>query len=64
MLIPDTIDLSPAQASAFDQLLPEFEENGFELGRLSRPYGRNRGGPGDAHAWRGSIAARRIARRD
>jgi DNA mismatch repair protein MutL len=35
MLIPDTIDLSPAQASAFDQLLPEFEENGFELGRLS-----------------------------
>ncbi len=35
MLIPDTIDLSPAQASAFDQLLPELEENGFELGRLS-----------------------------
>jgi DNA mismatch repair protein MutL len=35
MLIPDTIDLTPAQASAFDQLLPELEENGFELGRLS-----------------------------
>jgi DNA mismatch repair protein MutL len=35
MLIPDTFDMSPAQASAFDQLLPEFEENGFELGRLS-----------------------------
>jgi DNA mismatch repair protein MutL len=35
MLIPDTTDLTPAQASAFDQLLPELEENGFELGRLS-----------------------------
>src|SRR5262245_3239987 len=35
MLIPDTIDLTPAQASTFDQLLPELEENGFELGRLS-----------------------------
>ena len=35
MLIPDTIDLTPAQASAFDHLLPELEENGFELGRLS-----------------------------
>jgi DNA mismatch repair protein MutL len=35
MLIPETIDLTPAQASAFDQLLPELEENGFELGRLS-----------------------------
>jgi DNA mismatch repair protein MutL len=35
MLIPETIDLTPAQASAFDQLLPELEENGFEIGRLS-----------------------------
>jgi DNA mismatch repair protein MutL len=35
MLIPDTSDLTPAQASSFDQLLPELEENGFELGRLS-----------------------------
>jgi DNA mismatch repair protein MutL len=35
MLIPETIDLTPAQASTFDQLLPELEENGFELGRLS-----------------------------
>jgi DNA mismatch repair protein MutL len=34
-LIPETIDLTPAQASAFDQSLPELEENGFELGRLS-----------------------------
>ncbi len=35
LLIPETLDLSPAQAAAFDQLLPELEENGFELGRLS-----------------------------
>jgi len=35
MLLPETIDLTPAQATAFDQLLPELEENGFELGRLS-----------------------------
>jgi DNA mismatch repair protein MutL len=35
MLIPETTDLTPAQVSAFDQLLPELEENGFELGRLS-----------------------------
>jgi DNA mismatch repair protein MutL len=35
LLIPETLDLSPAQATAFDQLLPELEENGFELGRLS-----------------------------
>jgi len=35
LLIPETLDLSPAQASTFDQLLPELEENGFELGRLS-----------------------------
>ncbi|MCW5968041.1 MAG: DNA mismatch repair endonuclease MutL [Blastocatellales bacterium] len=35
LLLPETLDLSPAQASAFDQLLPELEENGFELSRLS-----------------------------
>ncbi len=35
MLIPETIDLTPAQASTFDQLSQELEENGFELGRLS-----------------------------
>jgi DNA mismatch repair protein MutL len=35
LLIPETLDLTPAQASAFDQLAPELEENGFELGRLS-----------------------------
>ncbi|MBS1790134.1 MAG: DNA mismatch repair endonuclease MutL [Acidobacteria bacterium] len=35
LLLPETLDLSPAQTAAFDQLLPELEENGFELGRLS-----------------------------
>ncbi|HYE75771.1 MAG TPA: DNA mismatch repair endonuclease MutL [Blastocatellia bacterium] len=35
LLIPETLDLSPAQAAAFDQLSPELEENGFEIGRLS-----------------------------
>jgi len=35
LLIPETLDLSPAQAATFDQLLPELEQNGFELGRLS-----------------------------
>jgi DNA mismatch repair protein MutL len=34
-LIPETLDLTPAQAAAFDQLLPELEDNGFEIGRLS-----------------------------
>jgi DNA mismatch repair protein MutL len=35
MLIPETLELSPAQATVFDQILPELEENGFELGMLS-----------------------------
>jgi DNA mismatch repair protein MutL len=35
LLIPETLDLTPAQSAAFDQLLPELEENGFEIGRLS-----------------------------
>jgi DNA mismatch repair protein MutL len=35
LLLPETMDLSPAQTAAFDQMLPELEENGFELGRLS-----------------------------
>jgi DNA mismatch repair protein MutL len=35
LLLPETLDLSPAQAAAFDQLLPELEENGFEVGQLS-----------------------------
>ncbi len=35
LLLPETIDLTPAQASAFDQLAPELEVNGFEIGQLS-----------------------------
>ncbi len=35
LLLPETIDLTPAQAAAFEQLQPELEENGFEIGRLS-----------------------------
>ncbi len=35
LLIPETLDLTPAQTAAFDQVLPELEANGFELGRLS-----------------------------
>ncbi|HSP62875.1 MAG TPA: DNA mismatch repair endonuclease MutL [Pyrinomonadaceae bacterium] len=35
MLIPETFDLTPAQASAFDTLEPELEAYGFELMLLS-----------------------------
>lgn len=35
LLVPETFDLTPAQAAAFDQLAPEFEVYGFELMRLS-----------------------------
>jgi len=35
MLIPETVDLTPAQSGAFDQLLPQLEENGFEIALLS-----------------------------
>ncbi|HWQ33969.1 MAG TPA: DNA mismatch repair endonuclease MutL [Blastocatellia bacterium] len=35
LLLPETLELTPAQAAAIDQVLPELEENGFELGRLS-----------------------------
>jgi DNA mismatch repair protein MutL len=35
LLIPETLDLSPAQTASFDQLLPELEENGFDIGQLS-----------------------------
>ncbi len=34
-LIPETFDLTPAQAAAFDKLVPELEQNGFEISRLS-----------------------------
>ena len=35
MLIPETFDLTPAQASAFDTVAEELEHYGFELMRLS-----------------------------
>lgn len=35
MLIPETFDLTPAQATAFDIVEPELEAYGFELMRLS-----------------------------
>ena len=35
LLIPETFDLTPAQASVFDTIAPELESYGFELMRLS-----------------------------
>jgi DNA mismatch repair protein MutL len=35
LLVPETFDLTPAQAAVFDDLAPEFESYGFELMRLS-----------------------------
>jgi DNA mismatch repair protein MutL len=35
MLIPETFDLTPAQSAALEQISPELEVNGFEIGRLS-----------------------------
>jgi DNA mismatch repair protein MutL len=35
LLVPETFDLTPAQAAVFDNLAPEFERYGFELMRLS-----------------------------
>jgi DNA mismatch repair protein MutL len=35
LLVPETFDLTPAQAAVFDNLAPEFENYGFELMRLS-----------------------------
>jgi len=35
MLVPETFDLTPAQAAVFDDLMPELEKYGFELMRLS-----------------------------
>ena len=35
LLVPETFDLTPAQAAVFDELVPELENYGFELMRLS-----------------------------
>src|SRR5688572_32215877 len=36
LLVPETFDLTPAQAAVFDNLAPELENYGFELMRLDR----------------------------
>jgi DNA mismatch repair protein MutL len=35
LLVPETFDLTPAQAAVFDYILPELENYGFDLMRLS-----------------------------
>jgi DNA mismatch repair protein MutL len=35
LLVPETFDLTPAQAAVFDDVAPELEKYGFELTRLS-----------------------------
>ena len=35
LLVPETLDLTPAQAAVFDNLAPELEKYGFELMRFS-----------------------------
>ncbi len=35
LLVPETFDLTPAQAAVFDDFVPELEKYGFELMRLS-----------------------------
>ena len=35
LLVPETFDLTPAQSAVFDDLVPELENYGFELMRLS-----------------------------
>jgi len=35
LLVPETFDVTPAQAAVFDDLVPELEKYGFELMRLS-----------------------------
>ena len=35
LLVPETFDLTPAQAAVYDELAPELENYGFELMRLS-----------------------------
>ena len=37
LLVPETFDLTPAQAAVFDQLAPELEKYGFDLYEVVRP---------------------------
>jgi DNA mismatch repair protein MutL len=50
LLIPETFDLTPAQAAVFDALAPELENYGFELMRLSGRTVAIRAAPGDLPA--------------
>src|ERR1044072_2183865 len=47
LLVPETFDLTPAQAAVFDQLAPELEVYGFELMRLSGRSFASRAVPAD-----------------
>ena len=50
LLIPETFDLTPAQAAVFDSLAPELENYGFELMRLSGRTVAIKATPGDLPA--------------
>jgi DNA mismatch repair protein MutL len=50
MLVPETFDLTPAQAAAFDDVVPELESYGFELMRLSGRTVAIKATPGDLPA--------------
>jgi DNA mismatch repair protein MutL len=50
MLIPETFDLTPAQAAAFDVVAEELEAYGFELMRLSGRTVAIKSAPGDLPA--------------
>jgi DNA mismatch repair protein MutL len=47
LLVPETFDLTPAQAAVFDQLAPELENYGFDLMRLSGRTVAIKATPGD-----------------
>jgi DNA mismatch repair protein MutL len=50
LLVPETFDLTPAQAAVFDQLAPELENYGFDLMRLSGRTVAIKATPGDLPA--------------
>ena len=50
LLVPETFDLTPAQAAVFDDLAPELEVYGFELMRLSGRTVAIKATPGDLPA--------------
>ena len=46
LLIPETFDLTPAQASIFDVIAVELESYGFELNAVVGPHRRHKGDAG------------------